>query len=121
MNYKNKIKSRLIAKGVTSKQLEVIFLLMEGLSTREIGLRLFVTDKAVKYHISSLCALFKVKSRVGIMATCHKLLMEIAELEVSEPHENFLTLVKEKICGPIIAKEELVILPSGIKKIVLPI
>lgn len=52
-------------KGVelTSKEWEVLDLMREGLSTSDIGDRLFVSSGTVRSHVSSILKKLKVKSR----------------------------------------------------------
>jgi DNA-binding CsgD family transcriptional regulator len=44
--------ARIAALGITPRELEVLHLIAEGLSTREMADRLFVSENTVKTHIS---------------------------------------------------------------------
>ena len=48
---------------MTPRQKEVMLLLMEGLRDRDIAEQLGVTERGIKYHVSNLLKLYKVKSR----------------------------------------------------------
>lgn len=49
--------------GLTSRQLEILRLLDDGLSNNEIGNRLFISPKTVDHHISAILSKLNVKSR----------------------------------------------------------
>jgi ATP/maltotriose-dependent transcriptional regulator MalT len=44
--------SKIVALGITPRELEVLQLIAEGLSTREMAERLFVSENTVKTHTS---------------------------------------------------------------------
>jgi DNA-binding CsgD family transcriptional regulator len=50
--------------GITPREHEILGLIAEGLSNREIGLRLFVSENTVKTHSSRLFAKLGVNRRV---------------------------------------------------------
>ena len=51
------------ARGITPRELEVLGLIAEGLSTKEIAERLFVSDNTVKTHCSRLFDKLEVNRR----------------------------------------------------------
>lgn len=51
--------------NLTSREMEILELLREGLSTKEIGQRLFVTPVTVRTHISSILKKLKVPDRAA--------------------------------------------------------
>ncbi|MEV0583242.1 AAA family ATPase [Nonomuraea sp. NPDC050310] len=59
--------------GLTARELEVLQLLTEGSSNREIGARLFISVKTVSVHVSNILAKLGVASRGEAAATAHKL------------------------------------------------
>lgn len=61
--------------SLTDREKEVLACLVEGMSNKEIGERLFVSDKTVKIHVSKIFKKLNVKSRsqVVIYAVQHKL------------------------------------------------
>jgi DNA-binding NarL/FixJ family response regulator len=48
---------------LTSREMEVLLKLVEGLSNKEIADRLFISDKTVKIHVSNIFKKLDVKSR----------------------------------------------------------
>lgn len=57
-------RARLDEVGITPRELEVLTLIAEGLSNREIGERLFVSENTVKTHSSRLFEKLGVSRRV---------------------------------------------------------
>lgn len=54
--------------GITSRELEVLQLIQEGLSNKEIAERLFVSEATVKSHVSNLLVKLDAKRRTQAMA-----------------------------------------------------
>lgn len=54
MNAENALKSVFAAYGITSSELKVVKHLFEGLSNEQIGQRLSIKEKSVKYHLTSI-------------------------------------------------------------------
>lgn len=50
-------------KSLTPREMEVLLALVEGLSNKDIGTRLYISDKTVKIHVSNIFRKFDVKSR----------------------------------------------------------
>ena len=63
-----------IAFQLTSRQQEVLRGVQEGLSNKEIGRRLNVSERTVKFHISALLVKFDVAGRMGLMRKATELL-----------------------------------------------
>jgi DNA-binding CsgD family transcriptional regulator len=59
--------------GLTARQLEVLALLAEGQTNREIAETLFITEKTAGAHVSSILARLGVRSRVEAATTAHRL------------------------------------------------
>jgi DNA-binding NarL/FixJ family response regulator len=57
--------------GLTDREREILALIGEGLTNRQIGSRLYLAEKTVKNHISRLLAKLGVERRVqaAVMAT----------------------------------------------------
>lgn len=51
----------------TLREKEIIDLVVKGLSSKEIGARLFITEKTVKFHLTKIYKIEDVKSRTGLI------------------------------------------------------
>lgn len=67
---------RFLALGVTRREMEVLKVLVEGLSNREIGERLYLSPRTVEKHVASLLAKTETRTRI-----------QLAALAVSAPPE----------------------------------
>ena len=56
------------ALGVTSREMDVLLLLGQGLSNTVIGQRLFVSPRTVETHVASLVAKIGTDSRARLVA-----------------------------------------------------
>ncbi|KAB2345216.1 ATP-binding protein [Actinomadura rudentiformis] len=65
------VPSGLRAAGVTSREMDVLMLLTEGLTNRQIGERLFLSHRTVDTHVASLLAKTGTASRLELRA--HKI------------------------------------------------
>ena len=54
---------RILGERLTTRELEVLELVLEGLSTGEIAERIFLSHQGVKAHLTTLFRKFKVKNR----------------------------------------------------------
>src|SRR5437764_566310 len=59
--------ARSLSRGLTQRQEEVMTLLSQGLSNRQIGERLGISEQAVKAIVSRLLAKFQVRNRAGLI------------------------------------------------------
>jgi len=83
-----------IAFQLTSRQQDVLRGVQEGLSNKEIGKKLNVSERTVKFHISALLMKFDVAGRMGLMRKATELLsalkvptgVESPQLVASELH-----------------------------------
>ena len=57
---------------LTNRQRQVAELVGEGLTNREIGARLYVTEKTVEMHLSQIFVKLGVGNRVGVVREFHK-------------------------------------------------
>ena len=59
--------------GLTSRELEVLRLLADGMSNQEIAGELFISPKTASVHVSNIYAKLGVESRVAAATTAHAL------------------------------------------------
>ncbi len=59
--------------GLTDRELEVLALLAEGATNREVGERLYIAEKTASVHVSRILAKLGVRSRVEAATTAHRL------------------------------------------------
>jgi DNA-binding NarL/FixJ family response regulator len=57
---------------LTARETEVLGLVAEGLSDREIGARLFISHRTVERHVSNLLAKLAAARRSELVATAHR-------------------------------------------------
>jgi len=59
--------------GLTDRERQVLVLLAEGATNREIGARLFMAEKTASVHVSRILAKLDVRSRTQAAAVAHRL------------------------------------------------
>jgi DNA-binding NarL/FixJ family response regulator/tetratricopeptide (TPR) repeat protein len=59
--------------GLTPRELEVLLLVAEGRTNREVGAELFMSEKTASVHVSRILAKLGVSSRVEAAAVAHRL------------------------------------------------
>ena len=59
--------------GLTPREHEVLLLVAEGHTNREIGERLFMSEKTASVHVSRILAKLDVSGRVEAAAVAHRL------------------------------------------------
>jgi DNA-binding NarL/FixJ family response regulator len=59
--------------GLTPREHEVLLLLAEGHTNREIGERLYMSEKTASVHVSRILAKLEVGGRVEAAAVAHRL------------------------------------------------
>jgi len=59
--------------GLTARELEVLSLVAQGLSNRQIGERLFISTKTASVHVSNILGKLEVANRVEAAAVAHRL------------------------------------------------
>ncbi|HJW60122.1 MAG TPA: response regulator transcription factor, partial [Actinomycetota bacterium] len=62
--------------GLTPRELEVLRLLVEGRSNRQIGEQLFISDKTASVHVTNLLSKLGVHSRLEAAAMARRLGLE---------------------------------------------
>ena len=71
--------AELVARGLTSREVEVLRLLGEGRSNREIGEALFISAKTASVHVTHILQKLNVASRVQAAVAAHRLVQPPAE------------------------------------------
>jgi DNA-binding CsgD family transcriptional regulator len=61
------------ALGLTPRELEVLLLVAEGRTNKEIGATLFMSEKTASVHVSRILAKLDVGGRVEAAAVAHRL------------------------------------------------
>jgi DNA-binding NarL/FixJ family response regulator len=56
----------------SGREREVLTLIRQGLSNRDIGARLYICERTVKSHVNRLLQKFQVKSRVQLALSTYK-------------------------------------------------
>ena len=64
----------LAARGLTARELEVLRLLGEGRSNREIGEALFISAKTASVHVTHILQKLNVTTRVQAAVAAHRLI-----------------------------------------------
>jgi DNA-binding CsgD family transcriptional regulator len=67
--------------GLTDREVEVLELVAEGCTNREIGERLFISEKTASVHVSRILAKLDVRSRVEAATAAHRLGIVAGEAE----------------------------------------
>lgn len=70
MYNQSKLFNVLVMKGLTNREAEVAVLTSKGLSNKEIGNQLFVTEKTVKFHLMNIYKKMNLKSRAQLIVWC---------------------------------------------------
>ena len=60
------------ADVLTAREAEVLGLVAQGLANRQIGERLFVSDKTVSVHVSNVLAKLGVSGRAETVSVAHQ-------------------------------------------------
>jgi DNA-binding NarL/FixJ family response regulator len=73
--------------GLTPRELEVLRLVADGRSNRQIAEELFISVKTASVHVSNILAKLRVGSRVEAAAVAHRLALfdDLPALEPEQP------------------------------------
>jgi DNA-binding CsgD family transcriptional regulator len=64
------LKDVLMQKGLSHREAEVVELVAQGLSNKEVADKLFVTEKTIKFHLTNIYKKMNVKSRAQLIVWC---------------------------------------------------
>ena len=73
--------------GLTAREIEVLQLVVDGLTNGEIAAKLFVSDKTVEHHVSRILVKLGVTSRREAARTAHQLDLAVPR-DASEPRDH---------------------------------
>ena len=71
--YEEDLHARLATCGLTSRQQQVVVLVMRGLSNREIAAQLLIEEYTVKVHMRDIFYRLKIQRRTALMAKIFQL------------------------------------------------
>lgn len=57
-------------KGLTNRQAEIAEKVSKGLTNKEVGKKLFIEEKTVKFHLTAIYKKIAVKSRAELIVWC---------------------------------------------------
>lgn len=58
------------SKNLSDREIDVVNLMVKGHTNREIGEKLFVSEKTIKFHNTNIFKKFGVLNRTKVMAEC---------------------------------------------------
>lgn len=93
---------------LTRREEEVLDGVLKSLANKEIACQLNLSERTVKFHVSSLLAKFKVRSRMELLRESSRLSLESLPPVVASPVSHF---------GPFVAKEESYTAPIHSRKV----
>jgi DNA-binding CsgD family transcriptional regulator len=79
----SQVQSELRRLGLSTREVEVLALIEEGLTDRDIGRRLFITEKSAGHHVSHILAKLGVSRRAEAAAIAHRL--DLAGTDLNRP------------------------------------
>ena len=62
-----------LATPFTPREHEIVLMLAEGRSNRDIARSLFISEKTVSVHVSNVLAKWQVRSRLEVAAVVHRI------------------------------------------------
>jgi len=66
------IKSNLAVSSLTPKEMLVVYYLLEGLTNKEIGRKMGITEQTVKHHINSILRKINKRNRIDIVLNFYR-------------------------------------------------
>lgn len=62
----------LLQQKLSSREVQIVHLIISGLSNKEIGEQLFISEKTVKTHVSNILTKMGMKDRMQLMIFCRQ-------------------------------------------------
>jgi DNA-binding NarL/FixJ family response regulator len=59
-------------RKLSSRELDLIPLVVQGLRNKEIASRLFISEATVRHHLTSIFSKLEVEDRLGLIVFCHR-------------------------------------------------
>jgi len=81
---------------LTRREEEVLDGVLKSLANKEIASQLNLSERTVKFHVSSLLAKFKVRSRMELLRESSRLSLKSMPAAVASPAEHFGPFVSHK-------------------------
>jgi DNA-binding NarL/FixJ family response regulator len=70
---------------LTNREAEVSELVCQGLTSKQIGAKLFVTEKTIKFHLTHIYKKMRLNSRAQLIVHCINMMMPMLQVEVPQP------------------------------------
>lgn len=77
------LEDMLKGRKLSPREIEVVAQVLRGVSHREVGKALFISEKTVKFHMTNIFQKLQLKNRVQLFVFCHG--FEIRELKPTAP------------------------------------
>lgn len=100
------IKHHLDKYNLTPREFDYIGFAMEGLSILEIGEKMFISDKGVKQHNTSVLRKLGMSSRYTLIVYLYKLVCQELQTTKKEIKENYMELLERRVIDPILNNEK---------------
>ena len=84
--------------GLTARELEILKAVSRGLSNREVGKELFLSDQTVKFHLNKIYRKLRVTNRTEAAKAAHKLGL-VSDLSSRALNANARAGFATKICS----------------------
>ena len=64
------LRNILVKNSLSQREAEVVELVTQGLSNKEVANKLFVTEKTIKFHLTNIYKKMNVRSRAQLIVWC---------------------------------------------------
>lgn len=79
------LKEALLKKGLSSRETEVVDLVTKGMSNREIGKSLGLTEKTIKMYLTLIYRKMEIHSRAKLIIWCVPYMGFVSKGDVHDP------------------------------------